>query len=412
MMKSARIVALCIAVAVLLSAGMTIEARAEGLNSIKEGDQVSPFKGRNLDGETVDVGALIGKKVVVLAFWSIYCKPCVEEISSLIRLQDEFGGEDMEVIGINTDSELGVSRIRTFIDRFESFEKKTINYENIYDEDNAVSKLLGIGFLPTVLSVNTKGQVEKVFVGFEEKSEQEIFADIRSLLPSVAPTPPEEDSQIFTVEAVVPLCGFYNADGWMGDFTGNQDLEVELEETAEMARSKSTKLILREALLSLGINLAEDPEKEDCFRPYGVYIMEDPLEIRDNLTNLILKLPINRLVRTQETGEEFLGTEYRVNERATVNMDLLRDQLDTLGYQTSPRTVTFSIVNIRKLDQVKFEKLLLQQSQYIGYFSFPHFTVYTSAENFADEMGKLNLEGLKLFIEEAGDDRIELEVWQ
>jgi thiol-disulfide isomerase/thioredoxin len=412
-MRSARIAALCVAATLLLSAGAAFGAHAEGLNSIKKGDQVQPFKGRNLEGEEVDVGALIGKKVVVLAFWSIYCKPCVEEISSLIRLQNEFGGEDLEVIGINTDSELGIGRIRTFINRFESFEKKKINYENIYDESNEITKLLGIGFLPTVLSVNTKGQVEKVFVGFKEKSEEEIFADIRGLLPSVAPeTAVDTDTQIFSVEAVVPLCGFYNADGWMGDFMGNRDLELELEETAAMARNKSTKLIIREALLSLGITLAEDPEKEGCFRPYGVYVMEDPLEIKDNLTNLVNELFLNRLVKTQGIDEDFLKTEYRVNERATVNMVALRDRLDSLGYETSPRTVTFSVINVRKLDQVKFEKILLQQSRYIGYFSFPNYTIYTSAENFADEMGKMNLEGLKLFIEETGDDRIELEVWR
>jgi peroxiredoxin len=397
----------------ILSPGVTIAAHAEGLNTIKEGDPAPGFKGRNLEGEVVDVGALIGKKVVVLAFWSIYCKPCVEEISSLIRLQDEFGGEDLEVIGINTDSELGVGRIRTFISRFESFEKKKINYELIYDKDNEITKLVGVGFLPTVLSVNTKGQVEKVFVGFKEKSEEEIFADIRALLPSVAPeTAVDTDTQTFSVEAVVPLCGFYNADGWMGDFMGNQDLDLELEETAAMARSKSTRLIIKEALLSLGITLAEDPEKGECFRPYGVYIMEDPLEIRDNLTNLVNELSLNQLVRTQNIDEDFMETEYRVNERATVNMAVLRDRLDILGYETSPRTVTFSVINVRKLDQVKFEKILLQQSRYIGYFSFPNYTIYTSVENFADEMGKMDLEGLKLFIEETGDDRIELEVWQ
>jgi hypothetical protein len=337
----------------------------------------------------------------------------VEEISSLVRLQDEFGGEDMEVIGINTDSELGVGRIRTFISRFESFEKKKINYEIIYDESNEITKLLGVGFLPTVLSVNTQGKAEKVFVGFKEKSEEEIFADIRALLPSVASeTIVDTDSQTFSVEAVVPLCGFYNADGWMGDFMGNRDLDLELEETAAIARSKSTKLIIKEALLSLGITLAEDPEKGECFRPYGVYIMEDPLEIRDNLTNLVNELSLNQLIRTQSTDENFMGTEYRVSERATVNMAALRDRLDTLGYETSPRTVTFSVINVRKLDQEKFEKILLEQSRYIGYFSFPNYTIYTSVENFADEMGKMNLEGLKLFIEEAGDDRIELEVWQ
>jgi thiol-disulfide isomerase/thioredoxin len=412
-MRGSRIAAFFVAAVWLFSLAAPVGAQnRENLNTIKEGAQIAPFKGRNLDGEEIDVGALIGKKVVVIAFWSIYCKPCVEEISSLIRLQDEFGGDDLEVIGINTDSELGIGRIRTFINRFESFEKKTINYENIYDEDNAISKLLGIGFLPTVLSVDAQGKVVKVFVGFEEKSEQEIFADIRSLLPSVVPAPPDTDSQTFSVEAVVPLCGFYNADGWLGNFTGNRDLDAELEKTAEMARSKATKLVLKEALLSLGINLAEDPEKDNCFRPYGVYILEDPLEIKDNLTNLIQRLPANRLVRSLESSEDFLETEYRVSERATVNMVLLRDQLDTLGYDISPRTVSFSVVNVRKLDQVIFEKVLLQQSQYIGYFSFPNFTIYTTVENFAEEIGKMDLEGLRIFIEEAGDDRIELEVWQ
>ena len=122
----------------------------------------------------------------MLAFWSIYCKPCVEEISSLIRLQEQVGGENLEVIGINADSELGLARIRTFIGRFEEFEKRKINYSLIFDEDDSIGKLLGVGFLPTVLSVNLKGQVEKIFMGFEEKSEPEIFAGIRSLLPSEA----------------------------------------------------------------------------------------------------------------------------------------------------------------------------------------------------------------------------------
>ena len=253
-MRGSRIAAFFVAAVWLFSAAAPAGAQHKGnLNTIKEGDQLAPFKGRNLDGKEIDVGALIGKKVVVLAFWSIYCKPCVEEISSLIRLQDEFGGDDLEVIGINTDSELGLGRIRTFINRFESFEKKTINYENIYDEDNAISKLLGIGFLPTALSVDARGKVVKVFVGFEEKGEEEIFADIRSLLPSVAPAPPDTDSQTFSVEAVVPLCGFYSADGWIGNFTGNRDLDAELEKTAEMARSKATKLLLKEACYSITV---------------------------------------------------------------------------------------------------------------------------------------------------------------
>jgi len=413
MMKTLRRVTLVLALGLILAPGGAPATDLADLNTIKEGHSVPAFTGRNLMGDEIDVGELLGKEVVVLAFWSIYCKPCVEEISSLIRLQEEFG-EELEVIGINTDTELGVERIRKFISRFEEFEGKKINYENIYDEENKISKLLGVSFLPTVLSVNTRGQVEKVFVRFEEKTEEEIFAGIRALLPSAEETTAgaEEDTMTFTVQAVVPLCGFYGPDGWVGSFTGNRELEEELDKARETAQSKATKLILREALLALGINLAEDQGTENCFSPFGVYLLDDPMKIRDSLTNLINELSLNRLIRTLETQEDFLGAEYRVSERARVNMAVFRETLDTLGYETTPRTVTFSIVNINKLDQEKFEQILLQQSKYIGYYSFPTYTIHTTVDTFADEMERMDLQGLRLFIEDTSEDRIELEVWR
>ena len=216
-MKKAQALALLVMGIFLFMAGNASAAVGhEEMNSVRQGDSIPAFKGRNLNGDEVDVGALLGKKVVVLAFWSIYCKPCVEEMSSLIRLQDELGGDGLEVIGINTDSELGVGRIRKFMSRFEEFEKKQINYQTIFDEGNKLSSLIGVSFLPTVLSVNTKGQVEKIFTGFEEKSEQEIFAGIRALLPSAGTADAAvPDSQTFSVDAVVPMCGFYGPDGWV-----------------------------------------------------------------------------------------------------------------------------------------------------------------------------------------------------
>ena len=146
--------------------------------------------------------------------------------------------------------------------------------------------------------------------------------------------------------------------------------------------------------------------------PLRCYLQADPLGIRDNLTNLIGELTINRLVRTQSSEEDFLGTEYRVNETATVNMEILRRELDKLGYETPQRTITFSVINVNKLDQRKFEHNLLQQSRYIGYFSFPTYTIFTTAETFADEMKDMDLGGLRVFIEDTGEDRIELEVWR
>ncbi len=399
--------------AVLASGAPLAAAGVQDLNTVKEGDAVPAFKGRNLVGEEVDVGALLGKKVLVLAFWSIYCKPCVEEISSLVRLQEQLGGDKFQVIGINADSELGLGRIRTFVGRFEEFEKRRINYPLIFDEDSRISKQLGVGFLPTVLSVNLNGKIERIFTGFEEKSEPEIFAGIRRLLPlgeeggEVA-----EDATIFAVEAVVPLCGFYDSQGWKGSFQENYDLQRETERIGEVARRTALKTALREALSSVGVNPLRGTQGEGCFTPHGVYLFDDPFKVQDCLTNLLAALPAEKLAKVLETQEDFFGDEYRVSQRIAVNIADLKTELENIKVQLTPRTITFSVVNLRKMDLAHFEKALVRQSRYIGVAGFPTYTVYTSTETFAAEVKGMDFGGLRLFIEEAEENRIEIEAWR
>lgn len=388
-------------------------AAVRDLNTIKEGDTIPAFKGRSLTGEEIDVGALIGRKVLVISFWSIYCKPCVEEISSLIRIQEQMGGSDLQVIGINADSELGLARIRTFIGRFEEFEKRKINYPLVFDEGSAIGKLLGVGFLPTVLSVNLKGQVEKIFMGFEEKSAPEIFAGIRSLLPNEAGVGERSaEESIFAVESIVPLCGFYDNQGWKASFQENYDLPKELERLAEIARRKALKMALRNALVSLGVNLVHDAQSESCFRPQGVWLPDDPFKTPDCLTNLLAALPVEKLAKVLESQEDFLGNEYRVAQRISVNMPDLKSELENLKIQFAPRTVVFSVVNLRKMDLSRFERTLARQSRYVGLANFPNYTVYTTTETFAEEIKRMDFGGLKLFVEETEENRIELEVWR
>jgi hypothetical protein len=89
-------------------------------------------------------------------------------------------------------------------------------------------------------------------MGYEEKSEPEIFAGIRSLLPlDTAGAEPASEATIFSVGSVVPLCGFYDNQGWKGNFQQNYDLTKELEAPRRRSRGKhALKLALRGALVS------------------------------------------------------------------------------------------------------------------------------------------------------------------
>ena len=101
-----------------------------------------------------------------------------------------------------------------------------------------------------------------------------------------------------------------------------------------------------------------------------------------------------------------------MTQRVAVNLQDLRAELEKLKVQLTPRTVTFSVVNLRKMDQSRFEQALLRQSRYVGFASFPTYTIYTTTEVFADEVKRMDFGGVKLFVEEAEGDRIEVEAWK
>ena len=61
------------------------------------------FEGRSLDGRMIDTAAMREGKVTVLDFWATWCKPCLEELPTLRKIQAKYGN-DVALIGVNMDS--------------------------------------------------------------------------------------------------------------------------------------------------------------------------------------------------------------------------------------------------------------------------------------------------------------------
>ena len=45
-------------------------------------------------------------KVVVLNFWATWCPPCIEEMPSLVQMQQKMKGKGVEVLAISVDADL------------------------------------------------------------------------------------------------------------------------------------------------------------------------------------------------------------------------------------------------------------------------------------------------------------------
>ena len=162
-------------------------------SQIQIGIRVPAFKARGIFGKEVDFEALVQSgRPVILAFWSKYCKACVEKFSALVALQTKYEPQGLQVISVNTDGEYreGEATIREFLGTIEAQRKITINFPVIYDDKNWIPHALGINFLPTIIAVDSQGRVLDFYQKFDEAGEPEILAGIEALVQKAVATAP------------------------------------------------------------------------------------------------------------------------------------------------------------------------------------------------------------------------------
>ncbi len=72
------------------------------LASLKTGTAGLNFSYPDKDGKTVTLASLKGK-VVLVDVWATWCGPCIAEIPSLKKLEEEMKGKDVQIISLSTD---------------------------------------------------------------------------------------------------------------------------------------------------------------------------------------------------------------------------------------------------------------------------------------------------------------------
>lgn len=82
-------------------------------DSIDMGATAQPFTATDLEGTTFTLDELKGK-VVVINFWFVACKPCVEEIPELNELVEKYEEKDVVFLGFALDNE---KRLNSFLEK-------------------------------------------------------------------------------------------------------------------------------------------------------------------------------------------------------------------------------------------------------------------------------------------------------
>jgi peroxiredoxin len=115
-----------------------------------------------------------GGKLLVLNFWATWCPPCVQEIPSLNEFQRTFADKGVVVLGISVDK--SERAYRNFL------AKAGVAFQTARDPQAKINADYGTFKYPETYIIDAKGKVVRKFIGPENWTDQDMLADVRSLL--------------------------------------------------------------------------------------------------------------------------------------------------------------------------------------------------------------------------------------
>lgn len=97
-------------------------------------------------------------KVVVLNFWATWCPPCVDEMPSLVRMQQNLRASDIVVFAVSVDQDEEI--YRKFLNDYNAKELLTVR-----DPEQVGARLYGTTGYPETFIIDRQGVVLRKLVG-------------------------------------------------------------------------------------------------------------------------------------------------------------------------------------------------------------------------------------------------------
>lgn len=124
-----------------------------------------------IDGGQLRLSSYRGK-VVLLDFWATWCVPCREEIPHFVELQQKYGGQGLQIIGVSMDD--SPNPVHTFYQQFH------MNYPVVMGTPDVGGAYGGVLGLPIAFLIDREGRVYAKHIGATDAAVFE--KDITALL--------------------------------------------------------------------------------------------------------------------------------------------------------------------------------------------------------------------------------------
>jgi peroxiredoxin len=106
-------------------------------------------------------------QVVVLNFWATWCAPCIEEMPSLVRMQQFMKAKGVTVLAVSID--VDENNYRRFL------RDHNVTLLSVRDPDQKSSSLYGTSKFPETYIIDRNGVVRRKFIGAVDWTDPEVI---------------------------------------------------------------------------------------------------------------------------------------------------------------------------------------------------------------------------------------------
>lgn len=115
-------------------------------------------------------------QVVLVNFWATYCPPCIKEMPSMQRLQEQLADKPFTILAINMAEEK--QNVELFLNRYEI----NVDFTLLFDDKGMVIEQWMISAVPTTFIIDKQGNFRYALYGGLEWDDPEVVALINELI--------------------------------------------------------------------------------------------------------------------------------------------------------------------------------------------------------------------------------------